>query len=153
METQAGSLHFYLTRSHGLCCVHTLPYLKPTEAPREGSEKSLAALCWHSQSPSHAARPLVQEQHLPLHSILPTKFVFPEFPCSQVLRSTPARWEECPAALLERKCSKTWMMPGFVNVGSCCDLCTQMPKQMVQGCSHRAGEAAATDTDNHIPGC
>lgn len=97
----------------------------------------------------HVSRLLVWEQNLPLHSLLPMKFLFPEFPV--LLRSTPARCEGCLAALLEMKCSKKWMMLGFVNVGSCCGLCTQVPKQMVQGCSHWAGEGAATDTDNPIP--
>lgn len=95
---------------------------------------------------------LVWEQHLPLHSLLPMKIVFPEFPCSQVLRSTPDHFEGCLVALLEMKCSKKWMM-GFVDVGSCYDLCTQVPKQMVLGCSPWAGEGAATDTDNPIPAC
>jgi len=46
------------------------------------------------------------EQDLPFHSLLPVKFIFPEFPCSQVPGSVPACCEEHLVALLELKCSK-----------------------------------------------
>lgn len=127
------------------------PILNQQKLPGK-AERTAWQVCvepWHSQSPSHAARLLVWEQHLPLHSLLPMKLVFPEFPCSQVLRSTPAHCEGRLVAPLEMKCSKKWMMLGFVNVGSCCDLCTQVPKQMVQGCSPWAGEGAVTDRQPH----
>lgn len=82
------------------------------------------------------------EQDLPLHSLTPVKFILPEFPCSQVPGSIHACCEECLLALLEMKCTKQWMKTfnfghGFLIVGRCCALCTQVPKLMVNGCSHQ----------------
>lgn len=110
-KNQAGGLHCYLSSSHGFLCCLTYSALfkrKPTAAPAHTQERIriqpgsfvLSPGIHKAQSHSYLKH-LDEEQDLPLHSLLPMKFV-----CFLLLSPLGAYLLAYRLAILEKKCSK-----------------------------------------------
>lgn len=140
-KNQAGNLLFYLLSSHGfLCClIHSDLFSRiPTAAPADIQERikiqaGSFAQCQLSQSLGHAATYSSVRNKACLSTASSWMSFLP------APRSVPAHQQECLLALLENKCSTWWTVfiyHWFPSVGYSWAFCTQVPKLLVNGCSH-----------------